>query len=114
MFRKALSCVPIAAALLWTSAAYGQEAYAAEPVNVCRVASWTTGGPCAGEPGPAYSRQGGHLARAIMVFGGAGVQLVPTPPNALRTSAEVPAATVPAFFVQPDPVPVFARPMRRH
>jgi len=114
MFSKLLSRVPlVGVALLWTAPASAEPAHApaarqpAAPDSaaglpgVCRVASWTSGGPCSVAAAPGYARQGGHLANAIMVFGGSGVQLVPTPPNAMRTG-----------FARPDQAPEFTRRVR--
>ena len=123
MFSKLLSSVPlVGAALLWTAPALAQSASqprapaapdsAAGMPNVCRVAAWTSGGPCGVAAAPGYARQGGQLANAIMFFGGSGVQLVPTPPNAMRTSGEGGAAVVPATLVRPEQRPELARPPR--
>ena len=112
MFRKALLTVPLAgASLLWTAPAMAQpyEDPSSGLPSVCRVASWTSGGPCSVEQAPAYSRQGGQLARAILFFGGEGVQLVPTPPNATRTSAAGGVTVHAAGFVRPKQVPAFLR-----
>jgi len=118
MLRKLLASVPlVGAALLWTAPAAAESAHAPsarQPAavesaaglpSVCRVAAWTSGGPCSVARAPAYARQGGQLGNAIMFFGGPGVQLVPTPPNATRTSAQGGAA------VRSDRGPEFVRPV---
>ena len=107
-----LSVAVAGAASLFAMPASAQEVRdGRQLVPSCRASAALDGSGCTPGRGPAYSRQGGRLAHAIMFFGGSGAE-IPERPD-LTAGTDDAAQTLcrrPAREERSGLPPTFARP----
>ena len=110
--RLFLSAAAAGAAMFFISPACAQDVPSNRQLpSACRISAVQGGGACTPGGGPAYARQGGRLAHAIMFFGNSGAQIPERPNPAAAGEGGRSTFPQPARALPQEPAPAFTWPI---